>query len=504
MTIVDPHIKKDSGWDVYKEAEEQGLFVKNEDGSNFEGWCWPGASYYPDWLSEKTREWWAGRFNFDKYAGSTKSLYNWNDMNEPSVFNGPEITMKKDIQHVGGAEHRDVHNVFGLFHHMATADGQKQRIKAEEKHLQERPFVLSRAFFAGSQRVGPIWTGDNGAAWDHLAVSIPMVVSIGLAGLPFNGADVGGFFGNPDAELMTRWYQLGAYYPFFRGHAHLESKRREPWLFGEDATRRIRNAIHQRYRILPYMYTQFLHANLTGTPILRPLWYEFPSATGISHREHIFMVGPSLLVAPALHQGQDKVTVSLPDSTLWYDMKDGRIVSPGSVDYRAFQEPCTLDDGAKVYLKGGSIMATKERRRRSTEAMELDPYTVYVALDVYQTAEGDLYMDDGHSYAFQDGEYAYKKFDFRDYVFTSKSVHLPGMATRDPSFIPTNRIERIVILGLGGGPRGWVAKINGRELSGDVGKMYAGNRGGNVAFVIRDPQILAADDFEIQFTQRVT
>ena len=383
---------------------------------------------------------------------------------------------------------------------MATAEGQKRRLSSTIDE-QERPFVLSRAFFSGTQRVGPIWTGDNGADWDHLAASVPMVVSIGIAGLPFNGADVGGFFGNPDAELMTRWYQLGAYYPFFRGHAHLESNRREPWLFGEEATRRIRDAIQERYRILPYMYTQFLHANVSGTPILRPIWYEFPKAEGISHREHIFMVGPSLLVVPALQQGQEKVTVSLPESVTWYDAKNGALMAPGLVNFRAFQATCSLDDGAKTYFRGGTTMATKERRRRSTEAMAEDPYTLYVALDVYQKAEGDLYIDDGRSYAFQKGKYVYKRFEFENYVLSSTSLQLPELATADASFRPTNAIERIVVLGIAGGPRDWVATMNGVELDGGPGRMFVGERGADVAFVIRKPAILAADDWEISFSK---
>ena len=120
----------------------------------------------------------------------------------------------------------------------------------------------------------------NTADWNHLRVSVPMLLSLGVAGLTFSGADVGGFFGNPDAELLTRWYQVGAFYPFFRGHAHLETQRREPWLFGEDATRRIRAAIRERYALLPYIYTQFRLANTSGIPVLRPLWFEFPDAKG--------------------------------------------------------------------------------------------------------------------------------------------------------------------------------------------------------------------------------
>ncbi len=504
VTVVDPHIKKDENWEVFKEAKEQGLFVKDAEGNDFEGWCWPGASMYPDWLSEKTRDWWAGRFSLSKYQGSTKNLYTWNDMNEPSVFNGPEITMKKDIVHDGNAEHRDVHNVFGFFYHMASSDGQFKRGYSEEFGSPDgdRPFVLSRAFFAGSQRIGPIWTGDNAADWDHLAVSIPMVVSIGLAGLPFNGADVGGFFGNPDAELMTRWYQLGTYYPFFRGHAHLESQRREPWLFGEEATRRIREAIRQRYRMMPYIYTQFLHANVSGTPILRPLWYEFPKEEGIAQREHIFMMGPSLLVAPVLHQGSDKVTVTLPSSHIWYDMHDGRIITSGMKDFRAFQETCTLDDGVKSYLKGGGMMVTKERQRRSTAAMVTDPYTLIIGLDITQKSEGDLYIDDGHSFAFQKGQYVYRKFDFKESVLRSEAGFLPGMPSSDSSFKPSNRIERIAILGFAGGPSSWTATLNGVELDGQQEKLHVGGPGSPVAFVIREPGVLATDDWEIKFTKK--
>ena len=138
--------------------------------------------------------------------------------------------MRKDLVHHGGVEHREVHNAFGMYYHAATAEGVARRNG-------ERPFVLSRAFFAGTQRVGPIWTGDNAADWDHLRVSVPMTLTLGLTGLTWSGADVGGFFGNPDAELMTRWYQLGIYYPFFRGHAHLDTKRREPWTFGGSTPR---------------------------------------------------------------------------------------------------------------------------------------------------------------------------------------------------------------------------------------------------------------------------
>ena len=146
-----------------------------------------------------------------------------------------------NLKNFRGWEHRAVHQLYGLMTQRATYEGQLKR------DSNSRPFVLSRAFFVGTQRWGPIWTGDNAAEWSHLKSSIPMLLSLGISGMPFVGADVGGFFGNPDAELVWRWYQIGAMQPFFRAHAHLDSKRREPWVFEEPWTGRMRNAIRMRY-----------------------------------------------------------------------------------------------------------------------------------------------------------------------------------------------------------------------------------------------------------------
>ncbi|GAB4835533.1 Probable glucan 1,3-alpha-glucosidase [Ancistrocladus abbreviatus] len=228
VTIVDPHIKRDDSYFIHKEATEKGQYVKDANGKDYDGWCWPGSSSYLDMLSPEVRAWWADKFSYENYVGSTPSLYNWNDINKPSVFNGPEVTMPRDALHVGGWELGvELHNAYGYYFHMGTAGG-----LLKQGDGKDRPFVLSRAFFAGSQRYGAIWTGDNTAEWEQLRVSVPMVLSVGLTGLTFSGANVGAFFGNPELELLVRWYQLESYYPFFRGHAHHDTKRREPWLFG--------------------------------------------------------------------------------------------------------------------------------------------------------------------------------------------------------------------------------------------------------------------------------
>lgn len=267
VTIIDPHIKRDSNYYIHKEATSKGLYIKDKDGQNdFDGWCWPGASSYLDFTSDRVRSWWADQFAYDRYKGSTPSLFTWNDMNEPSVFNGPEVSMQKDLLNLNGEEHREWHNLYGMLFQRATMEGQVRRNKPEEN---VRPFVLSRAFFAGSQRYGAIWTGDNAAEWSHLEIAAPMLLSLNVGALSFVGADVGGFFGNTDAELMTRWMQAGAYSPFFRGHAHHDAKRREPWMFGEETMVRLRKAAMDRYALLPYWYTIFREAGITGMPVMR-------------------------------------------------------------------------------------------------------------------------------------------------------------------------------------------------------------------------------------------
>ena len=195
-------------------------------------------------------------------------------MNEPSVFDGPEITMPPTLLHhdaEGRAyEHRELHNMYGLLMSMGTMDGQKKA------YPERRPFVLTRAFFSGSQRYAAVWTGDNKASWAHLAASTPMLLSLSVAGIPFVGADVGGFFGNPDPALLVRWYQVAAFHPFLRAHAEFKTKRREPWLFGEAITRQVSVALRLRYSLLPYLYTLFAQHAADGALVMRPMWHVFP------------------------------------------------------------------------------------------------------------------------------------------------------------------------------------------------------------------------------------
>ncbi|XP_063173093.1 neutral alpha-glucosidase AB isoform X1 [Candoia aspera] len=435
VSIVDPHIKVDTGYRVHNEIRSRDFYVKTKDGNDYEGWCWPGSAGYPDFTNPQMRAWWSSMFAYDQYEGSTENLYTWNDMNEPSIFNGPEVTMHKDAVHQGDWEHRDVHNLYGFYVQMATAQGQEQRSGGVE-----RPFVLTRSFFAGSQRYGAVWTGDNSAEWDHLKISIPMCLSLGLVGISFCGADVGGFFKNPEPELLVRWYQVGAYQPFFRAHAHVDTTRREPWLFGEENKALIRDAIRERYALLPFWYTLLYQSYRTGQPVMRPLWVEYPQDPTVYGIDDQYLLGDALLVHPVTAQGARGVQVYLPGKgAVWYDVHT----------HQKLHAPQTLYltvtmSSIPVYQRGGSIVARKERVRRSSDCMQNDPYTLYVALGPQGTAQGDLFVDDGHTYNFETkGQYLHRLFRFSGNVLTASTADPKG------SFETLAWIERVVILGAG-------------------------------------------------------
>uniref|UniRef100_A0A8C9ZHG4 Glucosidase II alpha subunit n=1 Tax=Sander lucioperca TaxID=283035 RepID=A0A8C9ZHG4_SANLU len=431
VAIVDPHIKVDSNYKIHNEIRSRGFYIKNKDGGDYEGWCWPGSAGYPDFTRADMREWWASMFAYDQYEGSMENLYTWNDMNEPSVFNGPEVTMHKDAVH-GAWEHRDVHNLYGFYVQMATAEGLIQRSGGVE-----RPFVLTRAFFAGSQRYGAVWTGDNAAEWEHLKISIPMCLSLGLVGISFCGADVGGFFKSPSTELLVRWYQTGAYQPFFRAHAHLDTPRREPWLFGPENTALIREAVRQRYALLPYWYQQFYHAHRTGQPIMRPLWVEYPQDPATFALDDEFLIGRDLLVHPVTEEGARGVTAYLPGKgEVWFDVQTFQKHNGAQNLYI----PVTMSS-IPVFQRGGSIIPKKIRVRRASSCMMHDPYTLYVALNPQRTAEGKLYIDDGHTFNYEKKEFIHRRLSFTNNILSSVNL------APDAQFTTQSWIERIVILG---------------------------------------------------------
>ncbi|PHH80915.1 hypothetical protein CDD80_5835 [Ophiocordyceps camponoti-rufipedis] len=404
VVIIDPHIKKLDGYPINKQMTSQDLAVHNKDGETYEGWCWPGSSNWIDCFNPKANEWWKSLFKYDTFKGTRENTFIWNDMNEPSVFNGPETTMPKDNLHHGGWEHRDVHNLNGLTFQNATYEALVSRKKGEVR----RPFVLTRSFYSGSQRLGAMWTGDNQAAWDHLAASIPMVLNQGISGFPFAGADVGGFFGNPEKELMARWYQAGAFYPFFRGHAHIDSRRREPYLLGEPYTAIVTAALRLRYSLLPAWYTAFFHAHRDGSPIVRPMFWTHPAEEdGFAIDDQMFLGSTGLLVKPVTEQGKETADVWIPDDERYYDYSTYALLSTQRgkrLTVRAALNQIPL------LMRGGHVFPRRDTPRRSSGLMRFDDYTLVVTASKSGSAVGELYVDDGDTFDFQKGQYIHRRF----------------------------------------------------------------------------------------------
>lgn len=466
VTIVDPHMKKTESYGLYVEMERQGYLVKRESGEVYDGHCWPGNAVWPDYTREEVRQFWAQQFAHTAYPHSASNLFTWNDMNEPAVFNSPELTMPRGNLH-GIYEHRDVHNLYGYYMHKSTFEGHLKRGP-------ERPFVLTRSFFAGSQKWGAAWTGDNAAKWEYMDFSIPMMLSMATAGFSFIGSDVGGFFGDPSKELLVRWHQVGAYTPFFRAHAHIETKRREPWLMGEPATTRIRNAIRERYQLLPYWYTLFYQYHSEGTPVVRPLFLQFPTDDQSAAMDRSYMVGSALLVAPPLRQTDThSLEIYLPPSRwfdyhTWLEVPSGRFTVPVTEDY------------IPVYIRGGSIIPRQDRARRSSTLMSIDPYTLIVALDSSLEAVGHIYSDD---WVTNGTNYLYSVLSFTDNTLTYRMIH---------QWQKPNTVERIVILGLQITPKRVV--VSGENEDYEVG-FYDYTNG---AVVVKLPSVYLSMDWTLK------
>jgi alpha 1,3-glucosidase len=467
VVIIDPHIKN-VDYPVSKDMKARGLAVTNKDGKPYDGWCWPGSSNWLDAFNPAARTWWASLFRYDAFKGTLANTWIWNDMNEPSVFNGPETTMPRDNLHHGGWEHRDVHNLNGMTFHNLTADGIEVRADGETRR---RPFVLTRSFFAGSQRLGAMWTGDNQASWEHLQAGTPMILSQGVAGFPFAGADVGGFFGNPDRELLVRWYQAGAFYPFFRGHAHIDARRREPYLLGPEHTPLVTAALRLRYSLLPAFYTAFFHAHRDGSPILRPMFWTHPAAeAGFALDDQYFVGSTGLLSKPVVREGQDAVDVWIPDAEVYYDYWTYLPQATKAGKHATLAAPL---DKIPLLMRGGHVFPRRDIARRSSALMRWDDYTLVVAVGRDGTAEGELYVDDGETYDFADGQYIHRRFTLaRDGTFSSadadnsKDPAAPAVAPGEwMAKMRAVHIDRVVLVGA---PKAW-SEV---EVVGEQGKTW--------------------------------
>ncbi|MEM2142229.1 MAG: glycoside hydrolase family 31 protein [Candidatus Thorarchaeota archaeon] len=383
MAILDPGVKLENGFGLYEEGESRGMFLKNSDGSTYVGLVWPGETVFPDFSRPEVREWFSLHFDFFPRSGLSCSA--WIDMNEPSncIYEGlrEEYSMKNVVDVEGRPWEERLRNVYGLGMAEATFQGLKHFYPGK------RPFILTRSGFAGYQRFAATWTGDNCSTWEHLALSIPMLLGLGLSGVSFCGADVGGFMGDCTPELLARWYQLGAFYPFFRNHTNMNTARQEPWVFGEEIEQISREAVCLRYQLLRYLYSLSREASTSGIPVMRPVFLHFQEDEQTHTLDDEFMVGPFLLVAPVLKEGVRHRDVYLPAGS-WFDYwTDLMLSGPGryTVDAPLSRIP--------IFVRGGAVLTVGDVVQTADESQG------NLTLLIYPHGDGDhvLFEDDGIS-----------------------------------------------------------------------------------------------------------
>lgn len=420
VAIIDPGIKVDTSWDVYTTLRDDGLFLE-QDGAPYVGQVWPGDASFPDFSNPAMRDAW-GTFLPRIVDHGVRGL--WIDMNEPSDFMGPGGTVPNDLVAAGdGASTTmaEMHNVYGHNEARATFDGM---LAADPDR---RPFVLSRAGYAGIQRYAAVWTGDAPSTWPTLRTTLPMLLGMGLSGVPFVGSDVGGYSGGASPELFARWMQLGSVSPFFRGHVVNTSAPQEPWQFGTEVEDISRSAMTARYELLPTLYSLFDEARRTGAPILRPLVFEHQDDPATYTIDDQAMIGSGLMIAPVLDEGATSRAVYFPEGR-WFEVRSGA----------AYEGPATetidLRLGAlPMFAREGAIVARGPASQFVDEAPLAPLY-----LDVYpgeSPSSFTLYEDDGDSLA-----YAAGAFSRVTYTLEPTATGAVLSATRrEGSYLPPSR-----------------------------------------------------------------
>lgn len=364
VTIIDPGIRFDleTDYEVARSGTRGGHFLKNPDGSPLIGYCWPDTALFTDYTSVQARAWWGEQQHVLVDAGISGI---WVDMNEPAIFARPfseghseQHPMPLATQHSEGSTHAEVHNLYGHLMSVATFEG-LQRLRP-----QERPWVLTRSATVGTQAYAISWMGDNNSWWEHLELTLGQLVNMGLSGSPWVGVDVGGFFDNCNGELLMRWYEQGIFYPFLRNHSATGTRPQEPWRFGEECQLAIQRCLELRYRLLPYLYSLGHQAHTAGTPILRPLFWEFPQDALSVNIDNQAMVGPSLLIAPIVRPGIAQRAVYLPPGR-WCNFWDQRIESGPAwiIDTAPYGQPI-------LWMREGGCVPLGNVRQHTGEPLE--------------------------------------------------------------------------------------------------------------------------------------
>lgn len=416
VTIVDPGVKVDETYTHFVDGRKKELFCKTKEGEVFQGKVWPGDSAFPDFLKDQTRKWWADLHKFYTDAGVAGI---WNDMNEPAFF-GINKVLPNDFSEMpevhdqfcvheapeGKVDHLEVRNLYGFLMTRSTQEGLLAARPGE------RPFVLTRSGSTGIQRYAAVWLGDNKSWYEHLGKSIPMLLNVGLSGMPFAGVDIGGFWDDALPELVIRWYEVGIFYPFFRNHCSLSGRGQEAYAYAPNVEGIARKLIETRYRLLPYIRGLFWEHMRTGAPLMRPLMWHYPTDEVAGDIDDEFMFGGDILVAPIVERSHEYRTVYLPSGN-WFHFETNEKYEGG----RAHVIKMPLGT-VPAFVREGAVLPMVDVMQHTGEYS-----AATITFKVFgKKASGRFFEDDGISFEYEDGKYNEYELTYEGGKFVSKAI----------------------------------------------------------------------------------
>lgn len=416
IPIIDAGVKVEKGYPVYEEGVEKGYFCKREDGSDFTAAVWPGDTHFPDMLNPEAREWFGDHYRFLIHQGIEGF---WNDMNEPAIFysregmeelkavlhkyleeeekdipvwelgdriegiaNHPE-DYKRFYHCIDGCRirHDKVHNLYGYNMTRAAAEA-FDRIEPDKRFL-----MFSRSSYVGMHRYGGIWTGDNKSWWSHLLLNLKMMPSLNMCGFLYSGADLGGFGCDASRDLVLRWLALGVFTPLMRNHAAVGTREQEAYQFGD--TGDFRGIIETRYRLIPYLYSEYMKAALQDDLYFKPLAFVYPQDSFAAGVEDQLMIGDEIMAAPVYMQNAKGRYVYLPERMLFVKFKKDGLYTEEILEKGHHYVEVALDE-VPLFIREGRCIPAAEPAQT---VAELD--TKELKLLGFPGAEYLLYEDDG-------------------------------------------------------------------------------------------------------------
>jgi alpha-glucosidase len=443
VSIVDAGVKVDEQFVIYREGRERDLYCKTAQGTDYENAVWPGVCVFPDFTNPQARKWWGEKHQALLDVGVAGI---WSDMNEPALFIPLNSTMPAEVVHPGGGRtklHLQVHNAYGSLMVQSAREGLLQ-LRPEQ-----RPFIITRAGYAGVQRHALVWTGDNSSTWEHLALSLPQLQNLGLSGVGWCGVDIGGFYGDATGELMARWTELGIFQAFCRNHSEKQTLRQEPWVFGEPYESVCREMLKLRQRLLPYLYSLFDECHRTGAPVLRPLFWAYPADTTTYALDDQVLCGDTLLIAPILRPGHEYRSVYIPAGTWFHYWTGERIDGPAHILAHA-----PLGQPA-FYVRANAALPLWPATSY-VDQVAPDPLTLLL-FPAEGSGQATLYEDAGNGYEYQQGVYARRTIIC---AVEAEEIHV-GIGAQEGSFVPSRQHVRVELRAIATTPQS--VRVNEQE-----------------------------------------